>query len=1275
MFHIPGHFGLRRETAWEGVLRTAKRTAWMKSIAVCLLLGATVLPASAQITTGNVTGTVHDAQGGVVPGATVTLIDEARGTKSAPATTNENGSYVFPNVTPATYTVEVTMDGFKTAQRKGLPVSGGDRVSVPAITLEVGGQAETVTVTAEAPLVQAQSGERSFTITTEQVENLPINHGNFASLTALTPGVQGNNRIGGASQNNIMMDGISAMDTGNNGQMLSMNIESIAEVKILTQGYQAEYGRSSGLQITAVTKSGTNRFRGSAYDLITDSKWNTNRRLNELNGDPKPLASSKTLGYAIGGPIGKPGGSNKLFFFYSHEYRPTNNPINNGNPIRLRVPTGAERAGDFSRTVDQNGALFNFIKDPTLAGNCNATDQSACFADGGVLGKIPQDRLYALGLAVLNRYPMPNRTQTPSTNYNYQIGGGGFPDLPAVKQLTQQPALRIDYQLSPKMRLNGKYSGQRQRALVTPGLIPGFTDVLFPYPFITNYALTANYMISPTMFLEGTYGFIRNELTGGNENGILVNESANRLNSLPTFPMLYPDAGIVPTASYAYQVLQAVKPAFWDGTKMNLPPVFGWGGRIAPNGVNNLPAPPNQRYPGWLNINRTQDVAVSLTKLAGRHSMKAGFYNNHSFKAQNVGAGGVANLSFQGFVDFGNNSNNALDTGFGFSNAALGVFNQYLQASKFVEGSMVYNNTEFYVQDNWKANSRLTLDYGVRFTRQQPQYDQFQQMSNFFPDQWKAGAAPLLYVAGCSNGATVCSGNTRNAMNPITGQILTAPGAANSQAAIGTPIPGSGNPFNGVVQAGKGISKYGYTWPKLVVGPRFGMAYDITGKQSLIFRGGGGIFYDRPDGNTVFSIPGNPPIATSTDVRSGQLQNLGQGLSFGPVPALVIFQYGAKVPASAQWEAEIQKTLPWAAVVAVAYVGNHGYNRLGNVQLNAVDIGAAYLPQNQDLTLGAQAVPGAGAFTQSNLLRPYRGLSGIQQNATSFHDTYHSLQTNFNRRFRNGFSFGVNYVLSLSFTGNTGSPDFGALQPRLQHAPDGTISLRADQADYEKLLNQLNLQRHLVKANWVWNLPKLPTNNAVEKAAGLVLNDWQLSGIFTGGSGNRYDLRYGYNTAGSNVNLTGSPDYGARIVLTGDPGKGCSSDRFRQFNTAAVTGPTYGSVGLESGRNYMRGCPDHTTDLAVARNIRFGNARQFQVRVDAFNLFNTAIITDRNRTVNFNSPTDMTIRNSQTLPDGSIDPTKLTPRTAGFGAATNWSTNAINNNYQRVIQVTLRMQF
>ena len=147
------------------------------------------------------------------------------------------------------------------------------------MVLEAGGVAETVNVSAEALLVQSQSAERSFAVSSEQIENLPINRQNFTSLPRVRArredhgsGSTGFERLGGVSQNNLMMDGISAMDTGNNGTMLAMNIESIGEVKILTQGYQAEYGRSSGLQVTAVTKSGTNRFRGSVYDVERDTQ-------------------------------------------------------------------------------------------------------------------------------------------------------------------------------------------------------------------------------------------------------------------------------------------------------------------------------------------------------------------------------------------------------------------------------------------------------------------------------------------------------------------------------------------------------------------------------------------------------------------------------------------------------------------------------------------------------------------------------------------------------------------------------------------------------------------------------------------------------------------------------------------------------------------------------------------------------------------------------------------------------------------------------------------
>jgi hypothetical protein len=278
-----------------------------------------------------------------------------------------------------------------------------------------------------------------------------------------------------------------------------------------------------------------------------------------------------------------------------------------------------------------------------------------------------------------------------------------------------------------------------------------------------------------------------------------------------------------------------------------------------------------------------------------------------------------------------------------------------------------------------------------------------------------------------------------------------------------------------------------------------------------------------------------------------------------------------------------------------------------------------------------------------------------------------------NRRYRNGFSFGANYAIGLSFKGNTN------LQQRLQHSADGTISLRADEAAYEALNENLGMQRHVIKGYAVWELPKAP--QVLGSVVGAILNDWQVSGVLTAGSaqystsgsypqGNngRYDIAYTYQSNGQNVNLTGSPDYAARIVYVGNPGSGCSSNQYAQFNTAAVAGPTYGSVGMESGRYLLGGCPDKTVDLAVVRNIRLGGSRSFQFRLDVFNAFNTVVINDRNFTVQYRSPTDQTVLNAQYLPNGQLDPTRLTPRNAGFGAAT--GAQAMRN-----LQLQLRFGF
>lgn len=173
----------------------AVRATLAVPVAVLLMPGGWTASAFAQLTTGTITGSVRDAQGSAVPGAAVTLVSERMGTKKE-FTTDTEGNYVFPNLAPDTYTVEVVLSGFKTSKRAGVTVSPGDRVTVPVLVLEVGGLEEVVQVTGESPLIQARSGERSFTVDTDAVQNLPIQGRSFTQLAALAPGVTGTSRIG-----------------------------------------------------------------------------------------------------------------------------------------------------------------------------------------------------------------------------------------------------------------------------------------------------------------------------------------------------------------------------------------------------------------------------------------------------------------------------------------------------------------------------------------------------------------------------------------------------------------------------------------------------------------------------------------------------------------------------------------------------------------------------------------------------------------------------------------------------------------------------------------------------------------------------------------------------------------------------------------------------------------------------------------------------------------------------------------------------------------------
>ena len=1245
---------------------TGRRDTRIFALAIIALLSMT-LSASAQVTTGSIAGTVKDVQGGVIPGATVTLVNEAQGTRSTPVVTRETGDFIMPNVPVGTYTVEISMPSFKALKRPGVSVSPGSRLSLGDLTIEVGSTTEVVNVKGEPPIIQATSGERSFTMETDAVENLPLASRSFLGIALLAPGVIGTvsnpARAGGGGDTNIMMDGVSVMDTGSNRPLIQMNVESIQEVKVLMSNYQAEYGRSSGLQITAVTKSGTNRFRGSLYDVERSSKWNANSKTNILNGQPKPILKERDWGFSIGGPIGKPGRANKLFFFYAQEFEPRTA----GNDVQLfRFPTALERQGDFSQTTDNNGNLYRFIKDPNLVGACSATSQVACFADGGVLGRVPTNRLYGIGLAILNQYPLPNcpancPTWVPTSNFNYQV------TRPSESVLAYQPGLRVDYQASNKLRVGVKYSGWAQRKQVINGTLPGFNDTQMQNPVVSNLVFTANYSLNSSTFLEGTYGRSRNELAGcpiaQSTTGpsfctaaIPMNVNSNRVNiGLGGLPLLYPNANKLSPSYYVTQALNGMTPVppAWVNGELLLPPTFSWGNRIA-NSAPNVP------FPAYFNVNATQDLAVSLTKVMGRHTVKTGYYNTYSYKA-NQAATGTGIDSF-GTISFAQDTvgTNPCDTSFGFANAAMGCFSSFAQVSKYVEANLVYNNREAYLQDNWKVNAKLTLDYGLRLVHQTPQYDELGQGSNFLPNRWAIDKAPLLYKPACAVAVapgTACPAASLRAMNLVTGEVL----GAGSAIAIATLVPGTGSPTNGLFLGGQGIADTTYTFPALGVAPRFGMAYDVVGKQRVVLRGGAGLFYDRPLGQSAVALPGNPPTSKVITLRYTTLQSLGTGgLTTQGAPLLSTIDYQPGLPSSWQWNGGLQMSLPWASSLDLEYVGQHSYNMARTVSLNAVDFGAAFLPENQDPTKATSTTPGAQAY-QTDLLRSYRGYGAITNYAFDTWRTYHSLQLSFTRRFQNGLSFGFHDTIGLSDRQNAA--------PRFQHAADGTITFRADQAQADALLGDNTPVRHLIRANFVWALPHLRSPHGVMNGVALVANDWQLSGVWSAQTGSPYIVGFSYQSGGGNVNLTGSPDYAARIRIIGDPGQGCSSDPYRQFNTAAFAGPLSGSSGLESGTGYLWGCFQSALDLALARNIRLGGGRNLQLRIDIFNALNEARITNRITSLSLSDPANPgTPLNLPFDANGVLLPNRVQPNQAGLGAVSAYQA-------PRTVQAQIRVQF
>ena len=1171
----------------------------------------------AQTTSGSITGNVIDPQHAAIANATVTITEVGKGFTQT-ATTDDEGRFVFPQVPPGTFDIVIEVSGFKKQERKNVVLVSNDKLTLGNVMLEVGAVTETVEVTGDVTVIQAESGERSFGVQSEVLRNIGIKDRSFVNFVTLAPGVISNTSNGAAgdistlyvngtrqNSNNVQIDGVTSVDTGNNSLLARVPVEAIGELKILTSNYQAEYGRSSGAQVIATTRSGSKDFHGAFYFYRRQTGLNANGWLNNRSGLPRAFQDQKDTGYNIGGPIYIPGLFNKdrkrLFFFWNQEFAHRFTPPT--APTNVRVPTALERAGDFSQSRDNNGNLFPYIRDYTLNLPCNSSNTSGCFADGGVVGRIPQSRLYSLGVSILKLYPLPNYTPVGNDNFNYR-----------TQESSQTPerndTLRIDYNISRNWRIWGRWlntAATSQLPYGNSGLglstnLPGYAATQKAPKY--SYSGTVTGTLNPTTVVEFTYGISHNLL----DLRVSSDAATRAKTGLTSFPLLYPDA------NYLDQI-----------------PNFTYGGRVA-NGPSI-----DTKSGSFENFNTTQDFVGSISKVWRNHISKAGVYVFTSLKPQ------TARFSNNGSISFSDNSSNPFDTQFPFANVITGAFNTYQQASSHTTGNYKYFNLEWYLQDNWKVNKRLTLDYGLRFVWMPPQYETKGQAGNFLIDKFDPARASRLYRPVCINGVTTCAAGSANrrAVDPAvlaSGVPLTT---ANTllDLYVGRIVPNSGDFLNGVRVAGDGIPEALVKDNGVQLAPRFGFAYDLTGKNNLIVRGGFGIFYDRTQGNLVFDQVQNPPNNISSTINLGRLQDVSPNNVLRSPPTLRALQPNAKLPMNYAFSLGVQYKLPLDAILDVSYVGSLGRHLPQFRNINAVPYGAAYLPQNQDPTRNlAVGIPGSNALP-ADLLAPYQGFNNNNIVYIEYIEksNYNSMQASINRRFSKGLLLQMSYTWSKALGTISDDQNFARI--------DGKFDYLYGPQNFDR--------RHNLSVNWVYQFPK-PTHN---KFLGYVANDWQLSGIYRYQSGAPFTP--GFSVTGyGNQNLTGSPTEGARIVVLGNPGTGHSNDPYRMFDVSVFQAPSVGSRGLESGRNYLTLPPLNNWDLSLSKRFAFAERYRIEARLDAFNAFNTTQFNGINTTANFGSPGSTVITN---LADETIRPN-------GFG-----SVNSIRP--PRNLQWMLRFEF
>jgi len=1117
-------------------------TKLLAAFALVLVL-AVSLPAQGIYAT--LTGVVTDPSQAVVPQAKVVLKDSQSGSQRD-TVTNNDGYFTFASVPVGTFDLTVETKGFNAYKVTGITLNGGDKRNVD-VQLTVGTTSTAVEVQgAGDTIAPVDSGEKAALITSKELQNyvavgsnaaefikiMPgfgIANGtsNKANFTGETIGINANGDAGSQSPLNaaysynglpgnsldITADGAHVSDPGCNCDTpVNPNSDMITELQVKTSNFSAENQKGPAV-ISSVSKSGGSSFHGSGFFYARNYALNANDALFNAKGQARTENKYYYPGFTIGGPVLFPGFNkkrNKLFFFTGYEYY--YQTLDTGL-LQATVPTTGMLGGNFSP------AELSKLGNITASGSAPGQIKDTNAFPGGI---IPTTMIDPNMVALAKLFPAPNADSNATGGFNYV-------QAETFNQNNHQWLSRVDYSISDNTKLFVRYNLQREVQLFPVGLWwRNGGQVPYPTPVqgknrSDSISASLTHVFSPTLTNEFVFGY-----------------------TYIGFPNVFADPTKVDRTKVGYNY----KGLFKNGVNQ-IPSFGGWGGGEAalvfnPGGFEAGGPSAGLYADKWM-----PSASDTITKVWGTHTIKGGAFWEWIRNSQ------PANNNTNGFLRFSNGSTNSL--GNAYADLITGTLDSYDETSFNRINDIAYNTYEFFLQDSWKVNRRLTVELGLRFTHFQPWADRLGFGYSIFDySKYSASCTPTQYC-----------GFEWNKKNPS--------------------VPLGGFPTRA-----------------LFYQPRFGVAYDLTGQGKTVLRGGWGRYYYHAG-----------QFTNGLDVSAGVVaRNIGANVNGIPVSARNLDTLNVADQASSpsavdstddrqahtdSYSFTVSQRLPWSSQLEVAYVGNQtrdipssgnggslGFNTLN---INKVPVGAMLKQPGVD----------PNSLTPDDF-RPLKGFSDLYLATNNGYANYNAVQMTWLRT-KGRYTINMNYTYGKAmgivgfFDQFSLDKNYGVLPNNRTHIFNIAYSVELGNPVKEKVaggfVNGWQLSG-IIQAQSGANLSGLTAGNSTGNYFNMNLNGFKVPGSVSDTNPNGYNV--------SNVSLLGTNDIRLNPILTCDPRSGLGPNQY--INASCFSFPT--AVGQNGGNILppIYGPAFFNWDMGLFKNFQIKESKKLQLRLNGYNFLN-----------------------------------------------------------------------